>query len=467
MYSIALIPILILINAFFVAVEMAVARVRHVRIEQLASENNKTAILVQKALKDPRRYISACQLGITLATLGLGATGEAVFAADLADLVVRITGQYSSALPIISSVKALCYIFAFSITAFIQTIFGELIPKICTYQYAEPVIMATIYPMEAWCFLTGPFIKLLEDFTNTILRAFKIDVEHPQTFVHSEEELRLLVTASQEEGVLESEEEEMIHSVFEFADTTAGEIMTPRSDMITLKADASVRELLEVALKHGFSRIPIYEDSKDNIFGFVHIRDGIQASVEHKDNVPIRHFARNVLIVPENKNLADLLPEFQKSKTHVAIVVNEHGTTVGMVTLEDLVEELVGEISDEYDIVQERIKQEPDGSFLVDAKLSLEEANEKLGLKIENEEFTTLGGHVFGLLGREPKPGDEVTEDGYVLRIVESDRHRIIKLRLIKREQAEDAAESKEETNGKGTKRKDSSTSTSETAGQH
>jgi putative hemolysin len=299
-----------------------------------------------------------------------------------------------------------------------------------------------------------------------ILRAFKIDVEQPQNFVHSEEELRMLVSASQEEGVLESEEEEMIHSVFEFADTTAGEIMTPRSDMITLKADTPVKELVQVALKNGFSRIPIYEDSKDNIFGFVHIRDGVQAILEHKDEVPIREFARNVLIVPENKNLADLLPEFQKSKTHVAIVVNEHGTTVGMVTLEDLVEELVGEIADEYDVVKEMIKSEPDGSLLVDAKLSLEEANEKLGLKIENEEFNTLGGHVFGLLGREPKPGDEVTEDGYILRIVESDRHRIIKLRLIKLEEKQKSKDN-QNNNGKTSGKKAKDSSSSEAAGQH
>jgi CBS domain containing-hemolysin-like protein len=465
-YSIALIPVLILINAFFVAVEMAVARVRHTRIDQLASEENKTAILVKRALKDPRRYISACQLGITIATLGLGATGEAVFADNLADWVGGIFKESALGLPAISSARALCYIFAFTVTAFVQTIFGELVPKICTFQYAETVIMATIYPMEAWCFITSPFIKLLGSFTDVILRAFKFDVEQPHNFVHSEEELRMLVTASQEEGVLESEEEEMIHSVFEFADTTAGEIMTPRSDMVTLKADTSVKELVEAALKNGFSRIPIYEDSKDNIFGFVHLRDGAQAMLDHKDAVPIREFARNVLIVPENKNLADLLPEFQKSKTHVAIVVNEHGTTVGIVTLEDLVEELVGDIADEYDVVREMIKMEPDGSFLVDAKLGLEEVNEKLGLKIENEEFNTLGGHVFGLLGREPKPGDEITEDGYILRIVESDRHRIIKLRLIRLTKPEMVEEpvTNGRTNGKKTK---DSASTSETAGQH
>ncbi len=465
-------------NAFFVAVEMALARVRRTRIDELAAEGSTTALLVQKALNDPRRFISACQLGITFATLGLGATGEAVLANDLADWTVNLANQYSFTVPIVSSARAFSYLAAFAFTAFLQTVFGELVPKICTFQYAETVIMATIYPMEGWCQITAPFIKLLESTTTIILRAFKIDVEKPRNFVHSEEELKMLVSASQEEGVLESEEEEMIHSVFEFADTTSGEIMTPRADMITAKADTSVKDFVETALKHGFSRIPIFEDSKDNIFGLVHIRDGVRAILDHKQDSPIREFARNVLIVPENKNLSDLLPEFQKSKTHMAIVVNEYGTTIGMVTLEDLVEELVGEIADEYDVVQEMIKVEPDGSFLVDAKLTLEEANEKLGLNIKNEEFNTLGGHVFGLLGREPKPGEEVVQDGYILRIVESDRHRIIKLRLIKVEEkieggsSSDKSSDNKNANGKSSngkngskKSKGSASTSSETAG--
>ena len=283
---------------------MALARVRHTRIEQLCDEGNSTAKLVQKVLQEPRRYISACQLGITLATLGLGATGEAVFAKDLADWVVSIANQYSVSLPIISSARALSYLTAFSVTAFIQTIFGELVPKTWTFQRAETVIMATIYPMEAWCWLTSPFIKLLNNVTTIILRSLKIDGQEPRNYVHSEEELKMLVKASQIEGVLESEEEEMIHSVFEFSDTTAGEIMTPRADMVALKADTTVKEFVEVALKHGYSRIPIYEDSKDNIFGLVHIRDGLKAILDHKESLQIRELARDVLIVPDNKNVS-------------------------------------------------------------------------------------------------------------------------------------------------------------------
>ncbi len=408
---------------------MGVARVRRTRIDELVDEGNKAAKLVQTALNEPQRFISACQLGITLSTLGLGATGEAVFARELVQWASISSHLTSSS--IAASVQALIYVLSFSFTAFIQMIFGELVPKTWSFQRAESVILATIYPMQAWCWLTFPVIKMLQMVTYIILRVFKIDSTKPASFVHSEEELKMLVSASQEEGVLESEEEELIHSVFEFTDTTAGQIMTPRTDMISARADTTVKELIEIALKHGFSRIPVYEDSRDNIFGLAHIRDCMKAVMDGKDLLLVRELVRKVLIVPENKSLSDLLPEFQKSKTHLAIVVNEYGTTIGMVTLEDLVEELVGEIADEYDIVQEMIKAEQDGSFLIDAKLSIDDANEKLGLDIEDEEVNTLGGHVFGLLGREPKPGDEVEKDGYVLRVVESDRHRIIKLRLI------------------------------------
>ncbi|PWU00457.1 MAG: hypothetical protein C5B53_04025 [Candidatus Melainabacteria bacterium] len=433
---------------------MALARVRRTRIDQLAEEGNRAAKLVQTALDDPDSFITACQLGITLATLGLGAVGETAFASDLAQFIESIAKDLNWALPAIETARALCYVFAFCFIAFIQTIIGELVPKTWTFQRAETAMLGTIYAMEAWCWLMSPFIKMMNGTTTLILRALKVKEPGPRHFVHSEEELKMLVSASHEEGVLEPEEEEMLHSVFDFSDTVTGEIMTPRTDMVTVQADATVREFIDLALKHGFSRIPVYEDTIDNIFGLIHVRDCMKAMVEHKENLHVRELARKVLIVPENKNLGDLLPEFQKSKTHMAIIVDEYGATRGMVTLEDVVEELVGDIADEYDVVQEMVQTQSDGSILIDAKLTLEEANEKLGLDITDEEFNTIGGHVFGLLGREPQSGDEVKGDGYVLRIEESDRHRIIKLRLIRTPSSARKTQ-KASTSGNGAERKE------------
>lgn len=410
---------------------MALARVRRTRIDQLAEEGNQGAKLVQKHLEEPDRYISACQLGITLATLGMGFVGESAFAGAIYKHIEEL--ELANKMPDIAltASRALCFGSAFVITAFLQTVLGELLPKKWTFQRAEKAILICIYPMEWWCFITAKFITVLNASSDIMLRLLRVQSVPLKHAVHSEEELKMLVSASHEEGVLEPEEEEMLHSVFDFSDTVASEIMTPRTDMVCVPANSTVKQFVELALEHGHSRIPIFEEDLDNILGLVHIRDGLRALVAHKETSQVREFARKVLIVPENKGLGDLLTEFKKTKTHMAIVVDEYGGTRGMVTFEDLLEELVGDIADEHEIVEEYIVPETDGTYILDAKISLEEANEKLALDIEDEDYNTLGGHVFGKLGREPKPGDEVDAPRFTLRVEESDRHRIIKLRLI------------------------------------
>lgn len=423
---------MILVNAFFVAAEMGLARVRRSRIDQLVEEGNKTAVMVQQALNDPDRFIAACQLGITLSTLALGAVGEEAFASDLADAVVKAGLAGGFATHVIAAAKVACYVAAFSITAFVQTVFGELIPKTWTFQRPEQVIMPLIWPMEGWCWLATPFIIILNGFTEFVLRLLNVEDAPRRHFAHSEEELKMLVSASHEEGVLEEEEQEMLHSVFDFSDTEASEVMTPRTDMICMQADEPVSKFSELALKHGLSRLPVYEEDIDKIFGAVHIRDALRAFVEHKENAKVRELVRKILIIPENKVVNDLLSEFRASKTHMAIVVDEYGATRGLVTIEDLLEELVGDIADEHEIVEEYVLEDKDGSYLLDAKVSLDEIKDKLGVEIIDEQFNTIGGHVFGLLGREPKEGDEVGTEEYTLRVEEADRHRIIKVRYVK-----------------------------------
>jgi len=413
---------------------MALARIRRTRVDQLVEQGSKTAELAQKALKDPDRFISACQLGITFATLALGAVGEKAFAEDLALAVMQFGNLSHLETAVTSASKAICYILAFSLTAFLQTVFGELLPKTLVFQRAEQAMMILIWPMEVWCWLTAPFLNVLNAFTTLVLRLLNVKDPPRHHFVHSEEELKMLVSASHEEGVLEEEEEEMLHSVFDFADTIASEVMTPRTDMVCIAASSTILDFVNLALQHGLSRIPVYEEDIDNIFGNVHIRDGLRALVEKKESAQVRELTRKILIVPENKDVGDLLKEFKKSKTHMAIVVDEYGGTRGLVTFEDLLEELVGDIADEHEIVEEYVLTLDDGTVVLDAKLPLDEANEKLGLEIEDDEFNTIGGHVFGRLGREPQVGDEVCDDDYILRVEESDRHRIIKLRLIRKE---------------------------------
>lgn len=419
---------------------MGLARIRRTRVDQLTEEGNKVAAIIQQELENPDRFISACQLGITLATLALGALGEETFAQDLAAQVRSLGIVPAHALPI---AQGLAYVMAFSITAFFQTVFGELLPKTLTFSRAEPVLFLLVWPMRAWCWLTSPFLHILNGFTAMILRVLNIKDPPKRQFVHSNEELKMLVTASQEEGVIEEKEEEMLHSVFDFSDTVAHEVMTPRRDMACVSAQTAVKDFVNLALKHGYSRIPVYEENIDTIFGTVHIRDGLRAVIEHKENSQVRELTRPILIVPENKAAGDLLTDFKKTKTHMAIVVDEYGGTVGLVTIEDLIEELVGDIADEHEIVEDYFHEQEDGSILLDAKLSLDEVNERLGTEIFDEEFNTLGGHVFGCLGREPQIGDEIAGDTYSIFVEEADRHRILKLRLVRKQ-----GPSKSDSNG-------------------
>jgi CBS domain containing-hemolysin-like protein len=432
-------------NAFFVAAEMALVRMRRTRVDQLVEEGDRLAKLIQKEFDNPNRYISACQLGITFTTLALGAIGERTFAIDLSRSLDTIGFLHGYQL---QAAKAMVYVAAFTLTAFIQTVFGELLPKQFTLMRAEPVMMVLIWPMRGWCALTWPFLNLLEGFSALIMKILHIPEPTRQHFVHSGEELKMLVSASQEEGVLEEEEEEMIHSVFDFADTVAKEVMTPRTDMICLSSDHTIKDFIDLALESAHSRIPVYEEDIDSIYGAVHIKDVLRVVTEKREDEPLRNLVKKILVVPENKPAGDLLTDFKKNKTHMAIVVDEYGGTLGMITMEDLLEELVGDIPDEYDEDEEAVVPLEDGSIVFAGKMTLDDAADKLGLKIDDEEFTTVGGHVFGKLGHKPQPGDQVETDEYVLMVESADRHRIIKLKLIRKQPGEAVETAQEIGNG-------------------
>ncbi len=449
------------VNAFFVAAEMALVRIRRTRVDQLVEQGNRTAKLVQQEIDNPNRYISACQLGITFATLALGATGEATFAGDLAKSITDsgIFVGYS-----LQVARAAVYVMAFSMTAFMQTVFGELLPKQYTLVRAESVLMVLIWPMRGWCWLTWPFLNILESFSTLAMKLLRIPEPTTKHSVHTGEELKMLVSASQEEGVLEEEEEEMIHSVFDFADIVAKEVMTPRTDMVCLASSSTIKDFVDLALQAGHSRLPVYEEDIDSIDGAAHIRDGLRAIIENRENDPLRTLVKKVLIVPETKPAGDLLTDFKKNKTHMAIVVDEYGGTLGLITMEDLIEELVGDIPEEHDEEDEAIVHLEDGSIIFDAKMGLDDATELLGIVFDEEvEYTTVGGYVFGELGHKPQPGDNIETEEYKLIVESADRHRIIKLRLVRKQSAESEANGNGTTHG-GENGKNDSSKTVETS---
>ena len=420
--------LLVLFNGLFVAIEFALARVNRTRIEQRTKEGGKTATLILKALEKIDRYISASQVGITISSLALGAIGELTIAKLLMPYVeafitphlVEFTA-HSIALPL-----------ALLIVTYFHVVIGEIIPKTIAFIDPEKTAFILIWPLEIFKLLTNPLVSLLNFSASSILRIFGI-TDLRTTFVYTEDELKMLLNISQEEGVLEQSEKEMISNIFDFPDTVAREIMTPRTDMVCIEANKKVEDALKTIIESKHSRIPIYEDSIDNITGVITTRDLLEQIHIGNNKHLVKEIAKPVLKVPESKPIDDLLTELKRKSLQLAIVIGEFGGTSGIVTIEDIVEEIVGEIPDEFDNAEvEPIQVLPNNDFLIDGRLNIDEINEKLGANFSNEHYDTIGGLVFGLIGKEPNIGDEVESNGYILKVEVKDKQRVKLIRLTK-----------------------------------
>lgn len=418
---------LILLNGLFVAVEFALARVNRTRIEQIVKEGSKTASLVFNALNKIDSYISACQVGITICSLALGAIGELTIAKLLIPIVENIVSPelttftaHSIALPI-----------ALLLVTYFHVVIGEIIPKSIAYVDPQKTVFFLIWPLEIFKLLTSPLVKFLNLSASSILRIFGV-TDLRTTFVYTEDELKMLLNVSQEEGVLEQSEKEMITKIFDFPDTVAREIMTPRTDMVCIEANEIIQDVVNSIIESKHSRIPIYEDSIDNITGVITTRDLLEQINRGNENISVKEIAKPVIKVPESKPIDDLLTELKRKSLQLAILIDEFGGTSGLVTIEDIVEEIVGEIPDEYDIDIEPIQVLPNSDILLAGKLSIDEINEKLGTKFSKEHYDTIGGLTFGLIGKEPNVGDEVESNGYIIKVEVKDKQRVKQVRLKK-----------------------------------
>ncbi len=446
--------IFVLINGLFVAIEFALARVNKTRIEQRTKEGNQTAALILKALEKIDSYISASQVGITISSLTLGAIGELTIAKMLVPYLEILTSPgikeltaHSVALPL-----------ALLIVTYFHVVIGEIIPKTVAFVDPEKTAFILIWPLEVFKFITSPLVSFLNFSASGILRVFGI-TDLRTTFVYTEDELKMLLNISQEEGVLEETEKEMISNIFDFPDTVAREIMTPRTDMICIEANKKIKDAIKTIIDSKHSRIPIYEESIDNIIGAVTTRDVLEEVHLGNNEKLVKEIAKPVIKVPESKPIDDLLTELKRKSLQLAIVIGEFGGTSGIVTVEDIVEEIVGEIPDEFDKETDPIQILPNNDFLIDGKLNLDEINEKLGTNFSNEHYDTIGGLAFGLIGEEPKVGDEVECNGYILKVEIKDKQRIKLVRLKK-------APAKIEENGNKTKQKNNSKSKKEKINQ-
>ena len=418
-------------NAFFVAAEFALVKVRRTRIRELAAAGDRLARSVERSVDDLDRSISGCQLGITLASLGLGWIGEPAVAEPLSHLFSTVPAPWSSVLT-----HGVAVGIAFAFITFLHIVLGELAPKTAALVRPESVSRAVAMPLNAFNLVTGPAVWLLNGTANVVVDLMGLDrTRAAEGHVHSPEEIQMLLEQSLRGGVVEQDEEAMIHGVFELTRTVAREVMTPRTDIVAVASDASVADVIRTASESGFSRFPVYSESLDDVVGVLLIKD-VLPWIQEPPEEPFdaEKLAREAIFVPDTKPVDDLMAELRREKVHMAVVVDEFGGTDGIVTLEDLVEEIVGDIYDEHDVARAEVRVDGEGRILVAGSASLSDLAERFGLEgLDALDYDTVAGYVMGELGHIPDAGERVALDGAQLEVLETHDRRVARLEQIGR----------------------------------
>ena len=433
LFNLLLIAFLLFSNGFFVAAEFAMVKVRKTRIEQLVKEGDDNAKIALEAIKDLDKFIASVQLGVTISSIGLGWVGEATLARMIEPLFGFIHGVGQ-----VIATHTVSTTIAFALITFLHVVLGELIPKSIALEYTEKTALMIARPMHVITFIFNPFIWLLNGFGNLVLKILNIPHAHKSSIVHSSEELEMIVDSSYDGGALNETEKDMLHNVLEFTDLTAKQVMVPRTDMLCVPIDMSFEDLNKFATENQYTRYPVYEESIDHISGIIHVKDLYKLSVDDRE-YPISKIQRDVLLVPETITMDNLVLEFKKRKDQMAIVVDEFGGTAGLITLEDVIEEIFGEIQDEFDDEEEcDIKEIAPNKYEANAMMRTDEIAQFFGLEeetIEDEDVDTIGGLVVKLLGRIAEVGDVVSNDqGLTFTVKEVDGARITKLEIVKEE---------------------------------
>jgi len=407
--------LLVLGNAFFVAAEYALVTARRSRLRELADAGSLRARIALRIMDSPVRFIGTVQLGITAFSIALGAIGEPLLEHFL-DPIFATT---------------VSFILAFSIVTYLHVTLGELVPKAIALTKNESTALWVALPVEAFYVATYPLVWFLQESSNQFTRLFGIEPAPAGVVAHTEEDIRMIVAAAGETGVVEEVEEEMFYKVFDFADKEVHEVMVPRPEVVAISVDLPARKCLAAVVDSPYTRYPAYKDSLDQIVGILHVRDLFKALYEHGvDNVVIADLLRKPYFVPETKDLAALLAEFRQQNHHMAIVVDEYGSMQGIVTLEDLLEEIVGEIEDEFDLPDESLERIDERTIRVHGTFPIDDFNEQFQLSMPHQDYHTLAGYVFGLLGRAPEDGDQVIWNGLKFKVIDVDGQRIERLQV-------------------------------------
>lgn len=419
---------LVLMNGFFVATEFAIVKVRSTRIKELVDSGSIPAKYAYFAIKHLDAYLSATQLGITLASLGLGWVGEPTIAHHVVMPIMHVAGITSPKI-----IHAVAIAIAFAIITFAHIVIGELAPKSLAIQRAERVVLWVAGPMKAFYWVFKPFILLLNGTANTALKLIGIKPANESDLVHSEEELRMIITASGTDhgGTLRETQAELLDNVFDFGHRLARQIMRHRTEINVLNVDDSLEENVRLAHDGGHTRFPLIQGDIDTVIGFVHTKD-LFALYQQNAKGDIRSIMREVLIVPETIRVDLLLRQLQKDRQHMAVLVDEYGGTAGIITVGDLLEELVGELPDEFEPAEEEwVIRLGDDTWSIDGRLPFSDLQEVIGREITCEESCdTVGGYAFWVFGRIPEVTDTLEKDGIHLRILAMDGRRVSRVEI-------------------------------------
>lgn len=424
-WNIVIIFILIALNGFFVSVEFAAVTARKSKIEMLAEQGNQAALIVKRWLENPAgrdRLIAASQLGITAVSLALGSVGEKAFEAMLAPYFEELVlPQYLA--PILS---ALPLTISLIVITSLHMVLGEQVPKVAALHNPEGFALLSARPMQLFIYIFKWFINLLDWVTRQILSIVGLKMVGEHALVYSVEELRQILTESEESGVIEAPAREMMNAIFNLDNLLTRQVMIPRTEILAIEADTPLDEVLQVITQTSFTKVPVYENDLDQVVGILNVKDLVRSLLaDHQQANTARSIMREAVFVPETLPVSGVLQQFRRERQHIAIVLDEYGGTAGIITLEDLLEEIVGEVSDPFDKTTPQFQTQADGTILIDGLALIDEVNQQLGLDLQNPDYDTIAGYMLGALGRIPRVGDILEKDGLRLRVEAMDGMRI------------------------------------------
>ena len=422
--------ILIILNAFFAASEIAMISLNDARIKSLADKGDRKAARIEKLMDEPSRFLATIQIGITLAGFLASAFASETFADPLVRVLQEAGIGWSAGV-----LKTISMVVITILLSYFTLVFGELVPKRVAMKKSQPIAYFAIGPLQFLSAITKPLVSLLSVSTNFMMRLFGMD-PHEEDDEVTEEEIRLMVDIGEEKGTIHELERRMINNIFEFDNKTVGNIMTHRTDIVALPVEAGLEQVLHVVNTEKFSRIPVYEDNLDNIVGMFYPKDLFQflSDESNRDNFSLRQIIRTPYFVATSKPTDQLFREMQRRKTHIAVIIDEYGGTAGLVTIEDLLEEIVGNIFDEYDEEEKEFEKIDDNTYLISGVADLDDVQELLGVELPVDDYETLSGFVIGQLGRIPGRKDKpsIEYEGLIMKVEEVEEKRVSKVKVSK-----------------------------------